>query len=142
MDRPGAAPVAARWGLTGIGGVSGEDLCTVGRVMSTTSRGVALHWDGQHWQQRPVPTPDRQDAQLSDVVALASDDVWAAGHRSAVNAGGRARLPFAVHWDGTAWSLIHAPHEPRPGLPAGQPTARASLSVIVVWAVSPVRAHV
>jgi hypothetical protein len=72
-------PVAARWGLTGIGGVSREDLWTAGHVMSTTSRGVALHWDGQHWQQPAVPTPDRQDAQLSDVIALTSDDVWAAG---------------------------------------------------------------
>ena len=33
--------------------------------------------------------------------------------------GGRVRLPFAVHWDGTAWSLLHTPNEPGQGLPAG-----------------------
>jgi hypothetical protein len=101
--------VAPSWALAGIGGVSRDDLWTVGRK---PGQGVALHWDGHGWQQPPVPGPPSAVAKLCDVAALASDDVWAAGYRTPPDGGVAGRRPFAVHWDGRAWSLASISDEP------------------------------
>lgn len=102
--------VAPGWSLAGIGGVSPDDLWAVGR--GQPGHAVALHWDGQDWQQLPVPAPESETAKLCDVAALASNDVWAAGYRTAPGGGVRTRRPFAVHWDGSAWSAGEVPAGP------------------------------
>jgi hypothetical protein len=94
--------VARGWSLAGIGGASADDLWAVGR--GQPGGAVALHWDGQDWQQVPVPAPESETVKLCDVAALTSNDVWAAGYRTAPDDGVRTRQPFAVHWDGSAWS--------------------------------------
>jgi hypothetical protein len=102
--------VAPSWALADIGGVSRDDLWAVGRGASGV--GVALHWDGRGWQQLPVPVPPSAVAKLCDVVALDSNDVWAAGYRTPLNGGSHARRPFAVHWDGRAWSFTSISDQP------------------------------
>ncbi len=53
----------------------------------TSSHGLALHYNGTSWTQVPIP------AGVSDFVAFASDDIYAAG-------GG------IMHWDGTSWTMV------------------------------------
>jgi hypothetical protein len=95
--------VAEHWGLAGVHGVAPDDLWVVGGVHDPVGPAVALHWDGSVWRFVQVPMPGDGTATLSDVVALAGDDVWAAGHWRPE--AGPGRLPFAVHWDGSTWSL-------------------------------------
>lgn len=102
--------VARGWSLAGIGGVSADDLWAVGR--GEPGHAVALHWNGQDWRQLPVPAPESGTVKLCDVAALASDDVWAAGYRTAPDGGVRNRQPFAAHWDGSAWSPGELPAGP------------------------------
>jgi hypothetical protein len=102
--------VATDWELSGIDGTSHGDLWTVGQARG---RGLALHWDGQEWQQAPVPMPKSGIVNLLDVAALAANDVWAAGYRTEGKGDdARTRQPFAVHWDGAAWSPGKTPTEP------------------------------
>jgi hypothetical protein len=56
------------------------------------------HWDGTAWSIVPAPGTIDQlpDALLTDVTALAKDDVWAVGSYQ-----GGALL---LHWDGKAWT--------------------------------------
>jgi hypothetical protein len=102
--------VAPAWALAGIGGASPDDLWAVGR--GQPGRSVALHWDGQDWQQTPVPAPGSGTATLCDVAALATDDVWAAGYRTAPGGGVSTRQPLAMHWDGSTWSPGDMPARP------------------------------
>ena len=102
--------VARGWSLAGIGGVSADDLWAVGR--GEPGHAVALHWNGQDWRQLPVPAPESGTVKLCDVAALASNDVWAAGYRTPPDGGVRDRQPFAVHWDGSAWSPGELPAGP------------------------------
>jgi hypothetical protein len=102
--------VAPAWALAGIGGVAPDDLWAVGHGQH--GRSVALHWDGRHWQQTPVPAPGSGTAKLCDVAALASNDVWAAGYRTAPGGGVSTRQPLAVHWDGSTWSPGEMPARP------------------------------
>lgn len=102
--------VSTAWALSGIDGMSSDDLWAVGR--GKPGQGAALHWDGRDWQQVPVPTPESEYAKLCDVTALASNDVWAAGYWTPPAGGAPARQPFAVHWDGRAWSLGTLPPVP------------------------------
>jgi hypothetical protein len=102
--------VAQGWSLAGIGGVSPDDLWAVGR--GQPGEGVALHWDGRDWQHMPIPAPGSGSVKLCDVVAVASDDVWAAGYRTSSGGGARTRQSFAAHWDGSAWSPGDLPAGP------------------------------
>jgi hypothetical protein len=102
--------VARGWSLAGIGGVSADDLWAVGR--GQPGHAVALHWNGQEWHQLPVPAPESGTVKLCDVAALASDDVWAAGYRTAPDGGAHNRHLLALHWDGSAWSPSELPAGP------------------------------
>ncbi|MFC4946639.1 hypothetical protein [Pseudonocardia sp. GCM10023141] len=97
--------MATNWGLSGIGGIATDDLWTVGTVMQHPVRAVTLHYDGHTWQHVPAPTPPHTAVHISDVVALASNDVWAGGHhQTSAERGHQPRRQFAMHWDGTSWS--------------------------------------
>jgi hypothetical protein len=100
--------VAAFWSLSRIAGASPQDLWAVGRVHDgQRSDPLALHWDGQEWQRVPVPGVEGRSIQLSDIAVLGNGDTWAAGRKS--SGGIRTRQPFAVRWDGQAWTIGQVP---------------------------------
>jgi hypothetical protein len=82
--------------------------------------GLALHWDGTHWQNVPVPkappvaeTGGPYDS-LESVSGSASDDVWAVG--SSLNVPETTSETLTVHWDGSRWAIVPSPNvEPEPG---------------------------
>ena len=100
--------VATFWSLSGIAGASPQDLWAVGRVHGQRSDPLALHWDGQQWQRVPVPGAEGKSIQLSDIAVLGNGDAWAAGY-SWDRGGIRTRQPFAVRWDGQAWTTGEVP---------------------------------
>src|SRR5438093_7115284 len=93
--------------IGGIGGISPTDMWAVGNFQSPTPSSfgsgdinMAEHWDGTAWSvvDTPNPGPDAND--LSDLTAIATNDVWAVG---GFNTTGFIQSE-AVHWNGSAWS--------------------------------------
>jgi hypothetical protein len=82
-------------------------------------------WDGTSWTDVVTSLP--ADANLYDVAAVASDDVWAIGSRHPDNFS-----PFAAHWDGASWSSVPVPN---PGQPGAELLGVTALASDDVWAV-------
>ncbi|MEV0592858.1 hypothetical protein [Nonomuraea cavernae] len=81
---------------------------------------ATMHWNGRSWRLIPTPTyafaepkPPEGSAVLSSVVALARDNVWAAGSHSYNHGEGRDLPvdppPILLHWDGERWTKHTAP---------------------------------
>jgi hypothetical protein len=74
-----------------------------------------MHYDGTRW--RLVESPNLDTAQLSQnilrgVAALSPTDVWAVGIFSDRRVTNFQHRTFALHWNGSGWSL---PLLPSPG---------------------------
>ena len=68
-------------------------------------RPLVAHWDGRSWRVVHLPAPGSDT--LSQVVALAPDDVWVAGPGIYSNG-----TPIVMRWDGSRWRLVRAPFGP------------------------------
>lgn len=102
---------SSNWYLYGVDMLSDTDGWAVGgRSFSFSERPWIGHWNGQRWQR--TPTPRRYTGDLSDVVAVASDDVWAVGRLAKGKVG-----PLTLHWDGVEWRRYG--HSPSDGALAG-----------------------
>ena len=67
-----------------------------------------IRWDGTSWANVPTPNVGQSSNQLSQVLALADNDVWAVGtYQPAV---GLPNATLIMHWDGTAWSVVPSPN--------------------------------
>ncbi|MFL5797751.1 MAG: hypothetical protein ACJ77A_07420 [Actinomycetota bacterium] len=86
--------------LTGVAALSDADVWVVGRRL--------LHYDGARWLvfESPVPIGASTVFGFNNVVALAADDVWAAGSFGTDDGHVHA---FAAHWDGSAWTVAETP---------------------------------
>ena len=63
------------------------------------------HWDGTTWTRIASGDPSGiLRKELKSVVAISSDDVWAAGYRSYDDEEGAISL--TEHWDGITWSWV------------------------------------
>ncbi|MGI5165865.1 hypothetical protein ACQEU3_16040 [Spirillospora sp. CA-253888] len=91
-----------------ISGVSAKDLWAVG--LSTDRRPAAAHWNGTTWRRStlpgiPVVSGGEMSARLNDVVALAPNNVWAAGSVPAKDATGRVTVrALLARWNGAKWT--------------------------------------
>jgi hypothetical protein len=79
---------------------------------------IADHWDGTSWTETALAVPDvTPPYQVTlmipyAVTAISPDDAWAIGIYDAQDGqGGYQRGILAEHWDGTAWSVVPAPHQ-------------------------------
>lgn len=77
------------------------------------------------WQATLVPAPN-QDSGLVDVVVLAANDVWALGNKTVTSPGSVESFPFALHHDGTTWSIVDLPATP----PLGTIGSRSTMEAI------------
>ncbi|OAB63915.1 hypothetical protein AY599_26080 [Leptolyngbya valderiana BDU 20041] len=98
--------------LRDVDGVSEDDAWAVGSAQDTGIGGFGptayiVRWQGERWELFDIGL--REVAQLSDVVALASDDVWAVG---SWNVGGQGSQPLILHWDGNDWEIVDTPTFP------------------------------
>lgn len=74
----------------------------------TAMRPLVAHWNGRSWQFIHLPAPG--SVGLSQVVALAPNDVWVAGPGLYSNG-----TPIVRRWDGARWESVRAPFGPRDG---------------------------
>ena len=108
----GEDPKYAR--LTSVSALSRDDVWVAGLYDTHFGavKPIIMHWDGLAWTSQAVPKPPYADMSLlSDVAALAEDDVWAAGTSN----GGKSiqdEQAYAVHWDGAEWELLPT-HRPQ-----------------------------
>ena len=120
--------------LDGVAAVSHNDVWAVGATLSS-SRALIEHWNGKRWSAvpAPAPPPPNDSYSLSAVTALSSTDVWAVGYH--VFFGGQQSL--ALHWDGTAWSVIPTPTITQGGVGSPADDALSSITAISshdIWA--------
>jgi hypothetical protein len=95
----------------GLGGVSDDDLWAVGsyQPFEPETQTAALHWNGSTWSAVATPTSiDKTFHQLSSVVAVNADDVWAVGYAGSQN--GEATHMLIEHWNGKSWSIVFSPN--------------------------------
>ncbi|MBO2450198.1 hypothetical protein J4573_24055 [Actinomadura barringtoniae] len=85
-----------------VGSFTGPDADADGQQMLTA------RWNGAQWQQVTTPAVLHQDEVLNSVSASGANDAWAVGVTRVVSAA--ARSPLAIHWNGTAWSIVPVPN--------------------------------
>jgi WD40 repeat protein len=131
---PSPSPGTLRNTLDGLAVVSEDDIWAVGsyeqeqKEFLGVGKTLALHWDGKRWAHVETPNVQAWINVLSDVDALAADDIWAVGSTN----GGEHLDPLAMHWDGTEWSIVPAPRSASHN--GGSLSAVAALSPNDVWA--------
>ena len=100
------------------------------------------HWDGSAWSVVPAPCLEGKKVsacssasidlnELTGVAAISGNDAWASGSEGNVN-NMNFHIPYVLHWDGTAWSLVRTPNRGGEGSLLRGITA---LSADDVWAV-------
>jgi hypothetical protein len=90
--------------LSGVAAISADDAWAVGYLSGTgpgsVNRSLTLHWDGKGWE-----SVDNQCGPfLREVVALASNNVWAVGGNS------------TCQWNGFTWTRRQAAPHPNPNV--------------------------
>lgn len=84
----------------------GHSLDDSGVVFST----LVEHWDGSSWQIVPSPNFNQGSASnfLYAIAAVSPNDIWAVGYTDTISGPHRFN-PLALHWDGTAWTVVSTP---------------------------------
>ena len=132
---PSPSPAGAFQFAKAISMSSSTDAWAVGVDESRSpSRNVSAHWDGTAWSI--VATPNLEDGmppdnQLLGVTAIAPDDAWAVGWENNLQ-GLNIQETIAMHWDGSAWTIVTTPN---PNTSGSELLAVASFSSTDVWAV-------
>jgi hypothetical protein len=103
--------------LTAVSALSPTDAWAVGSYASSARhvQTLSLHWNGTQWTRVPTPNPASPGAkavdQLSAVLALSADDVWAAGNARVTMGTHHAVQTLVLHWDGGRWTRVPSPNE-------------------------------
>jgi hypothetical protein len=95
--------------LHGVTATSTNDAWAVGAVQGEGGGGQMLidHWNGTRWSVVSAPAPTGAiHSQLLGVRAFSASDALAVGSYSTATGGVRL---LVEHWDGTSWSVEHAP---------------------------------
>jgi hypothetical protein len=72
----------------------------------TVARSLTVHWDGTSWGVKDSPnTSMSRSNYLSDIKCVSSSDCWTVGSTS--DNLGMANQALAMHWGGTAWSIVN-----------------------------------
>jgi hypothetical protein len=99
--------------LYNVNAVSVTDVWAVGNYNQPDGlHALAEHWDGTAWTVVDVPDASPYANVLNGVAAISSSDVWAVGYQQLE---GFVTGPLAVHWDGSAWTVVDTAHPPFEG---------------------------
>jgi hypothetical protein len=128
---------------TAVSATSSTDVWVVGTVREPNpTANLVAHWNGTAWSVVPAPCLDGTKVsvcsgtsidlnELTGVTAVSPSDAWASGSEGNVN-DMNFHIPYVLHWDGTAWSLVRTPNRGGEGSLLNGITA---LSADDVWAV-------
>ena len=100
--------------LNSVAATNANDVWAVGTSTSTNGydRTLAMHWNGTSWTKIPTPNPGTLHNDPNGVTAISTNDVWAVGYYQ-VNSLGYWNT-FALHWNGTSWTLNKLTRNPTP----------------------------
>jgi hypothetical protein len=104
---PGVDPADSWNQLTALSVLSSTDVWaagTSGPGYADYKQELVIHWDGQSWTQHSTPNSESASNHLTDIVAVAPDNVWAVGYYYI-----SGYRPYALHWDGSKWSHVDMP---------------------------------
>ena len=137
--------------LNALAAVSATDIWAVGAWAGVHTGPVAgypyfaliEHWDGTSWTIVPSPAPG-VSRQLSGVVALSANDVWAVGayqfgYSHAHLVGSRT---LVLHWNGRVWKRVASPNPGPRQYQWSQLSGIAAVSSTSAWAVGSYNARV
>jgi hypothetical protein len=114
--------------LMAIDAVSPTDMWAVGNTPGSHNT-VTLHWNGSQWLIVPsLPNDFMNYYVLEDVVAIASNDVWAVGYQYPESG---AHKTVIIHWNGSSWSRVNSPN---PGAYVSRLYGAVAVSANEVWA--------
>jgi hypothetical protein len=89
-----------------------NDAWVVGYQWSENSRiPLAIGYDGSQWIIADLPFPHGAiSAELLGVLALAPDNVWAAGWQNSGTDGDYTNQTLIYHFDGNSWEIVPSPN--------------------------------
>ena len=95
--------------LNGIVALAADNIYAVGYKPATNGAVQTLieHFDGSAWTVVPSPNANNTGNVLASVSANSPDDVWAVGDQVAPGIEVRT---LALHFDGSAWSVVPTPN--------------------------------
>jgi hypothetical protein len=117
--------------LVAVAPLSSNDAWAVGISNPTPTaqtRTLIQHWDGTAWKVVTSRSPGQLSA-LSDVKAVAPNDIWAVGFY--YNLAGNQQT-LVEHWNGKAWRVVTSPS---PGASYNGLSKLAVVSSKTIWAV-------
>jgi len=123
--------------LQGISALSANDIYVVGYsgFQNDDSTTFVEHWDGNIWKVLTSPNLGTGPNQLNGVVAVANNDVWAAGFWVSVAPPQEApRQTLLEHWDGTKWRVVKSPNTGHGQFQSNQLYGMTAASSKNVWA--------
>lgn len=107
QNMPGVDP-SSEWNqLVALSVISSTDVWaagTTGPNYADYKKELVIHWDGQSWTEQTTPNSASAHNKLTDIVAVAPDNVWAVGDYYI-----SGYRPYAIHWDGSSWSHVDMP---------------------------------
>jgi hypothetical protein len=120
VPTPAAASGGRLASLYDVADLSPANVWAVGQ--GKDARPLAEHWDGTAWSVVPVPVPavpsgtSFANAVLSKISAVSATDIWAVGTTTAIVNASKAntRFTLAMHYNGTAWSIVKTPNLTEP----------------------------
>lgn len=84
---------------------------------SSLASGVLEHWNGSAWSRVSLPDPDPAHPGLNtafdSIAGTSPNDVWIVGtHLTEFSTTLLRYEPYALHWNGSAWSVVAMPQLP------------------------------
>lgn len=125
---PSPSPLAENI-LSDVAAVASNDVWAAGYTEEDVGAGTLVeHWEGASWSVVASPHPGT-GGMLSGVRAVSASDVWAVG--SYYDDQAELWKTLALHWDGSAWSVVPTPN------PGTYSNGLGSIAVVTaddVWA--------
>ena len=113
--------------LTGVVDLSPTNVWAVGEG---ATGGLIEQWNGSAWNVVTLPDPSFTPATGNAISADSASDIWVVG--TTINAATETSVPEALHFNGTAWTVVAVP---QPSQSSGTLSAVTALAPGNAWAV-------
>jgi tetratricopeptide (TPR) repeat protein len=109
---PGANVGAYGNFLVDVTALTSTDIWAVGQRCPEASTCYTLvqHWDGVSWSVIPSPNQGLETNELSSVVAVSANDIWAVGSYMTYIQSADVAQTLILHWNGISWSIVPSPN--------------------------------